>query len=164
MTLIRNSDNDWGGGEDPIPRAKTLRPSKRCRMSVYGSRGPWLRLGGGLAGLAMLAACSAASAAPSTRGKLLFLRCASCHDISDKASPKTGPNLMGVVGRKAGSLPGYAYSPAMKAQSFVWDKVMLDRWLTQPTAVVPGTAMAFGGVPSKADREAIIAYLASEGR
>jgi cytochrome c len=71
---------------------------------------------------------------------------------------------MGVVGRKAGSLPGYAYSPAMKAQSFVWDKVMLDRWLTQPTAVVPGTAMAFGGVPSKADREAIIAYLASEGR
>jgi cytochrome c len=100
-----------------------------------------------------------AQESPPTRGKLLFLRCASCHDISAGASPKIGPNLLGVVGRRAGSLPGYAYSPALAARNFVWDEAMLDRWLTRPSDVAPGTAMAFAGVPSAADRAAIIAYL-----
>jgi cytochrome c len=123
----------------------------------------------------LAAALTAASAGPShaqtpspetpspMRGKLLFLRCASCHDISAGASPKIGPNLLGVVGRRAGSLPGYSYSPAMKAQTFVWDDGMLDRWLTRPSDVVPGTAMAFAGEPSAANRAAIIAYLRGAG-
>lgn len=102
-------------------------------------------------------------AAPSPRGKLLFLRCASCHDISDTASPKIGPNLKGVVGRRAGSLAGYIYSPAMRSQTFTWNEATLDRWLTKPSDLVPGTAMAFGGVPSKADRDAIIGYLSDPG-
>jgi cytochrome c len=67
-----------------------------------------------------------------------------------------------VVGRKAGSLPGYAYSPAMKAQDFVWTEAKLDQWLTRPSAVVPGTAMAFEGLPKAEDRAALIAYLASK--
>jgi cytochrome c len=105
-----------------------------------------------------------AQAAPQARGKLLFLRCASCHDLSDQPSAKIGPTLKGVLGRKAGSLPGYVYSPAMKAQAFVWDEAALDRWLTNPSDVVPGTAMAFAGMPEKADRDAIIAYLAESSR
>ena len=109
--------------------------------------------------LIALGVCGQASAAPAQRGRLLFLRCASCHDISDKASAKTGPNLAGVVGRRAGSLPGYAYSKAMAAQTFVWTDATLDRWLTRPSDVVPGTAMAFAGLDSKPDREALIAYL-----
>jgi cytochrome c len=115
-----------------------------------------------LATLAVAIASLAASCpawSQGARGRILFLRCASCHDISATASPKIGPNLAGVVGRRAGSLPGYGYSPAMKAQSFVWDEDHLDRWLTKPNDLVPGTAMAFGGVPSKADRDALIAYL-----
>jgi cytochrome c len=113
-----------------------------------------------LVGAAFALTCAgAASAAPLDRGKLLFLRCASCHDISDKPSAKTGPNLAGVYGRKAGSLPGYTYSAAMKAQDFVWNDQMLDRWLARPADVVPGTAMAFVGLSNKADREALIAYL-----
>ncbi len=67
-----------------------------------------------------------------------------------------------MVGRKAGSLPGYAYSPAMKAQDFVWTEAKLDQWLTRPSAVVPGTAMAFEGLPKAEDRAALIAYLASK--
>jgi len=110
------------------------------------------------AGLMALSSVSA-HADPASRGKLLFLQCASCHDITPGASAKIGPSLYGVVGRHAGSLPGYAYSPAMKAQTFVWDDQMLDRWLTKPTEVVPGTAMAFGGVAKDTDRAAIIAYL-----
>jgi cytochrome c len=64
-----------------------------------------------------------------------------------------------VVGRKAGSLEGYSYSSAMKAQTFVWDPAHLDLWLTNPSALVPGTAMAFAGLPSESDRQAVIAYL-----
>jgi cytochrome c len=93
------------------------------------------------------------------RGQRLFLRCASCHDISDSAVARIGPSLRDVVGRKAGSLPGYGYSPAMKATTFSWDAAMLNRWLTDPAALVPGTSMAFAGLPKEEDRNAIIAYL-----
>jgi cytochrome c len=94
-----------------------------------------------------------------TRGRILFLRCASCHDVVDTTSQKIGPNLYGVVGRKVASLPGYRYSPALAAQVFVWDRAQLDRWLTNPAALVPGTMMAFAGFDSAQDRDAIIAYL-----
>jgi cytochrome c len=100
-----------------------------------------------------------ASAADTMRGKILFLRCASCHDISKTASPKIGPNLYGIVGRKAGALPGFTYSSAMASQHFVWTEANLDRWLTKPSAMVPGTAMGFAGISNEADRQAIIAYL-----
>jgi len=113
----------------------------------------------GLISLAAASASSAEAEPSAARGRLLFLRCASCHDISSTASPKIGPNLSGVYGRKAGSLPGYSYSAAMKHADFVWDQASLDRWLTGPNAVVPGTAMAFGGIASESDRAALIAYL-----
>jgi len=100
-----------------------------------------------------------ADAQSAERGKLLFLRCASCHDISETPSPKIGPNLRGVYGRKVASLPGFAYTDALKSQTFVWDSEHLNTWLTRPSAVAPGTAMAFAGISSEADRRAIIAYL-----
>jgi cytochrome c len=109
--------------------------------------------------LVLFAAPALSQAAPNMHGKLLFLRCASCHSIGNSGGARIGPNLQGVVGRKAGSLPGYSYSAAMKAQNFVWDDATLDRWLTDPNAVVPGTAMAFGGIANSDDRKAIIAYL-----
>jgi cytochrome c len=109
-------------------------------------------------GAEIILAGPAGAQAP-VRGRILFLRCASCHDISSGPSPKIGPNLKDVVGRRAGSLPGYSYSPAMKAQTFVWDPQHLDLWLTNPSALVPGTAMAFAGLPSETDRQAVIAYL-----
>jgi cytochrome c len=106
------------------------------------------------------------SAEPEARliaqGQRQFLRCASCHAIEAGQPTRIGPNLHGVVGRKAGSLPGYAYSPAMKAQDFAWTEVKLDQWLTRPSAVVPGTAMAFEGLPRAEDRAALIAYLSSK--
>jgi len=97
------------------------------------------------------------------KGKLIFLRCASCHAIGPGGGARIGPNLQGVVGRKAGSLPGATYSAAMKQQNFIWTEAMLDRWLTQPSAVVPGTAMAFAGLPKAEDRAAVIAYLKNPG-
>lgn len=109
------------------------------------------------------------SAAPATpeqmaaRGKILFLRCASCHELAPSGIKRIGPSLKGVFGRKAGSLADFAYSPAMKATDFVWNDQTLDRWLEKPGAVVPGTAMAFAGIADEADRQAVIAYLQQAG-
>lgn len=93
------------------------------------------------------------------RGKVLYLRCASCHAIKAEAPAKTGPHLSGIVGSKAGRLPGYRYSKAMKAQTLIWNDTNLDRWLTAPSKVVPGTSMAFAGISKLDDRKALIAYL-----
>ncbi len=106
---------------------------------------------------------AAAAEGNSMRGKILFLRCASCHDVTTAPSAKIGPNLHGVVGRRVASLEGYKYSPVLLAADFVWDAAHLDAWLTNPNAVAPGTAMAFAGIPEAADRQAIIRYLETQG-
>lgn len=137
--------------------ASRQRPSKRLRRGLDLARiaTSWVLV----ALVGVLAQGRLASASPPSRGKLLFLRCASCHDISSAASPKIGPNLAGVYERRAGSLAGYSYSPALASASFKWDAPTLDRWLAKPSDVVPGTAMAFGGISSEADRQALISYL-----
>lgn len=90
------------------------------------------------------------------RGQALYQACTGCHSIEEN---DIGPRHRGVVGRAAGSLPDYAYSPALKASGLIWDPANLDRWLTNPQALVPGTKMYFSlaNVQSRAD---IIAYLA----
>lgn len=113
--------------------------------------------------LAIAAVSNAAAAAPSKAdtllGKRLFLRCTACHTMSSKAPGKVGPHLQGIVGRKAGSVAGFGYSPAMKGSSIVWNEATLDKWLQRPQAVVPGTTMAFAGLSKPEDRQALIAYL-----
>jgi|KBSMisStandDraft_5_1062788.scaffolds.fasta_scaffold210066_3 cytochrome c len=89
------------------------------------------------------------------RGKALYANCTSCHSIDDN---DIGPMHRGVVGRKAGTAPGYAYSAALKASGIVWNPGNLDRWLTNPSAMVPGTKMFFL-VPDPQVRSDIIAYL-----
>jgi cytochrome c len=116
-----------------------------------------------LAGIAALGATVPSAAAPpknpAVAGKMIFMRCAACHAVSAAAPRKVGPHLQGIVGRKSGSVEGFSYSPAMKAASLRWDEATLDRWLTRPASVVPGTAMVFAGLPDAADRKAVIAYL-----
>lgn len=118
----------------------------------------------GLAALGALAApqpAPAAAPAPTSaaRGKMIFLRCAACHAVSATAPAKVGPHLQGVVGRASGSVPRFTYSPAMRAVRLRWDDVTLDRWLTRPASVVPGTSMVFAGLANANDRAAVIAYL-----
>ena len=114
-----------------------------------------------------LALTSPAHAAPSAGdavlGKRLFLRCAACHAVSASAPAKVGPHLQAIVGRSSASVATYRYSPALQGAKLVWTEANLDRWLTRPTALVPGTIMAFAGVPDAAERTAIIAYLKKPG-
>lgn len=103
----------------------------------------------------------AGDAASVAKGKRLFMRCAACHDTSDKGPARIGPHLKGLVGRSMGSVPGYNYSAAMKSKPLVWDEAQLNAWLVKPTAVVPGTTMAFAGMPDAAERKALIDFLRS---
>ena len=86
--------------------------------------------------------------------------CRTCHTIRE-GDNRLGPNLHKVVGRKAGSLPDYAFSSAMKEAGFVWDEEKLDRFIASPDEVVPGNSMKpYGGLASSDDRKKIIAFLA----
>jgi cytochrome c len=92
-------------------------------------------------------------------GKKVFMRCIACHAVQPGAGAKMGPNLAGVVGRKSGSAAGFKYSAAMQKAKLTWNEAMLDKWLTKPSGLVPGTSMAFPGLPNPADRANVIAYL-----
>jgi cytochrome c len=96
------------------------------------------------------------SSGDAARGKTLYQACTSCHSIDEN---DIGPRHRGVVGRPAGALPDYAYSPALKASGLVWSADNLDRWLTNPQALVPGTKMYFS-LPDAQSRADLIAYLA----
>jgi cytochrome c len=94
------------------------------------------------------------------RGQTLYKGCADCHSINENA---VGPMHKGVVGRKAGSVPGYDYSAELKNSGIVWTEENLDKWLAGPQAMVPETKMFFD-VPDAQDRADIIAYLKEKAR
>ena len=96
-------------------------------------------------------------------GASRFALCRSCHTINQGGSASTGPNLFGHVGRPAASLPGFNYSAELRAAGIVWDGPNLDRWLTNPRAMIPGTKMIFVGMPDATNRRDLIAYLMVEG-
>jgi cytochrome c len=95
-------------------------------------------------------------------GQLTFNNaCRTCHTTKE-GDNRLGPNLHNVIGRKAGSLPNYGYSSAMKDADFVWDKEKLDRFTAKPDEVVPGNNMKpYGGLTSAEDRAKVIAFLES---
>jgi cytochrome c2 len=94
-------------------------------------------------------------------GRDLFAsRCAACHGVNPTRKP--GPSLGGVFGRRAGSVPSYHYSEALKGASITWNAANLDRWLTDPPAFIPGVNMQ-AQVDSERDRQDLIAYLKSLG-
>jgi len=116
--------------------------------------------------LLLLAAYPAFGEGTATRGAVLFQACAACHSVKAGAH-LTGPSLASVWQHKAGTVPGFSrYSDAMKHSNVVWSDQTLDRWLTDPGAVIPGTSMTFQGIPDSAARQDVIAYLkaVSEGK
>lgn len=115
--------------------------------------------------VSFIAAAAAAAASASASGadvhgdarigEKLYQACTGCHSIDED---DIGPRHRGVFGRRAGSLEGYAYSPALRNSAIVWDETLLDQWLSNPSALVPGTKMFFK-IDDAQTRADIVAYL-----
>lgn len=110
--------------------------------------------------LMALAAGPALGASDPLAGKALYAQCAACHSL-DADTSALGPSLKGVVGRKAGAVEAYVYSPPMRRADVTWTSETLDAFLADPQAVVPGNKMPFSGMAAPKDREDLIAYLAA---
>jgi len=104
---------------------------------------------------------SARADGDAANGEKIFAKCKACHTV-EAGKNKVGPSLAGVVGRKSGMAPGFNYSDAMKNAGLTWDEATLNTYLTNPRKLVPGTKMAFPGLPQEQDRLDVIAYLKSQ--
>ena len=111
------------------------------------------------AAAALLGASPALAGGDPAKGKAAFLQCAACHKADASGRSTIGPNLWRVAGRTSGTLPGYSYSPAMKAAARPWSDAALDAYLTAPAKAMPGNKMPYAGLSSAADRANLIAYL-----
>ena len=118
----------------------------------------WIRISL-CAALLVTSYASVASAADAKNGQAVFSRCAACHNNTKGGQNGLGPNLFGVVGRKAGSVKDFGYSAAMKSAGFVWNNQKLDAYITNPAKTVPGNRMAFAGIADAKQRGDVIAYL-----
>jgi cytochrome c len=111
--------------------------------------------------LAPLFARPAQAADAGAGAKTFGTFCNSCHSADAPPQNRQGPSLLGVVGRKAGTVADFRYSKAMKAYGKTWTPAALDAYLTAPQKVVPGAAMTFRGLSDSAARADLIAYLAT---
>jgi cytochrome c len=109
-----------------------------------------------LEGAVLLAALAAADP---KAGESVYSRCLGCHSFEYS---RTGPKHCGLLGRRAGAVPGYEYSDAMKRSKLVWNESTLERFLADPLKTVPGTKMTYAGVTDRRERADLIAYLKKE--
>lgn len=136
------------------------------RSRLQMSPGPWLRpiVGAGALTLLLSAPYSLAQqpANDEAAQQAFNNSCRTCHSVKD-GDNRLGPNLSKIVGRKAGSLPNYNYSPSMKDAGFVWDQDKLTRFMVKPDEVVSGNKMQpYGGVSAE-DAAKVVAYLQAVG-
>jgi cytochrome c len=109
--------------------------------------------------LLLLTATGVCHAADAKRGAAVFMRCEVCHNAERDGGNGLGPNLFGVVGRKAASLPGFSYSPALRKSGIVWTNIELKQWVAHPAMLVPGTRMVFAVLSNPSDVNDLVAYL-----
>jgi cytochrome c len=102
-----------------------------------------------------------AMAADAAKGAVVFKRCAMCHAVEASKKAGLGPNLSGVVGRKAGATT-FNYSAAMKVSGLTWTPDKLDAYIAKPSALVKGTKMMYSGLSNPKDRADLIAFLKSK--
>ena len=127
------------------------------------------RLAAGLTGAAALLLAGLSGArADAGRGQVVFQRCYACHSVKAEENNLQGPSLRGVLGRRAGTVPGFEYSPAMIEASakrrLVWARKTLDAFLADPQRFVPGTSMSMPPLRGAVDRRDVIHYLAQNAK
>ena len=95
-------------------------------------------------------------------GEKIFKKCSACHVIASGGKNMIGPNLWGVIGRQAASVPNYKYSKAMIAYGKEWSFEEMNSYLIKPQAYVKGTKMAFAGLRKEKDRASVILFMNSK--
>jgi cytochrome c len=115
------------------------------------------------AGIVLFASAGVVAAQDAAAGEKVFAKCKVCHQVGEGAKNFVGPVLNGVVGRKAGSFPGYHYSDGNQQSGITWDEATLKVYLKDPKAKVPGTKMIFPGLPNEQDIDDVIAFLKQFG-
>ena len=114
------------------------------------------------ASMLLMAGISPVLAQDAENGAEVFKKCRTCHQVGDGAKNSVGPILNGIVGRPAGTIEGFSYSPANKeaeSKGLVWTEDILFKYLENPTAFMPKTKMIFPGIKDEQDRKDVIAYL-----
>jgi cytochrome c len=114
-------------------------------------------------GLTLLLAGAARADGDAARGEARFQDCAACHKL-EAGSNNVGPSLHGLFERKAGALADFRYSPAMKRSGISWTPETLDKFITDPQAMVPANRMPYAGMANASDRADLIAYLQKVSR
>jgi len=113
----------------------------------------------GAFGLLLTAGTALAAGDPAAGEKIFQSVCTSCHAIGPGATNRLGPDLNGVIGRKAGTEAGYRYSAAMKNSGLTWDEASFAKFIADPRGTVPGTKMSYAGLTDATDVANITAYL-----
>jgi cytochrome c len=112
-----------------------------------------------LSAAALIASLGAAEAQDAAAGEKVFAQCKACHQIGENAKNAVGPVLNGVIGRPAGSVEGYNYSPANKGSGLTWDEATFRDYIKDPKAKVPGTKMIYAGLKDEKRVSDLVAYL-----
>jgi cytochrome c len=108
--------------------------------------------------MTLLPVAAARADGDAARGEVKFQDCAACHKLEAGAN-NVGPSLHDIFERKAGELADFRYSPAIKRSGIAWTPETLDKFITDPQAMVPGNRMPYAGMASASDRADLIAYL-----
>jgi len=98
------------------------------------------------------------------RGRIVWFKCRSCHELGADGPHKVGPNLNGLMGAKAAAKDDFVYSKAFQESEIVWNDETLDAFIAKPASYVKGTKMAFVGIKKESDRKALIEYIRKEAK
>jgi cytochrome c len=139
-------------GDKAVDRTKRMDGARRAGWRVLAVT----------AAICLVPLASEARADDLPGSNLFSSQCGTCHVISPTPEPRQGPNLYGVIGRPAGKLKGFKYSPALARAKHTWTRERLDAWLTDPAGLVPGTVMNYRQADATI-RGTIIDYLAAAG-
>lgn len=122
-----------------------------------------LKLLTSIAAVALSASATLAQDGNAEAGEDVFKKCRACHDIGPDAKNKVGPVLNGLIGRKSGTVEGFAYSDANKNAAVTWTEETFLKYIEDPRAFMPGNKMAFAGLKDEQDRKDVLAYIKKAG-